>query len=68
MAYLDDWYSTLARNLKVGNKKRFFWKGYEGAPGDMEMATSLLAGFPSAWSRHPCSPLVSRPVARAHHQ
>ena len=90
MAYLDDWYSTLARNLKVGNKKRFFWKGYEGAPGDMEMATSLFkdvlnaftgqggeevisnhslfAGFPSAWSRHPCSPLVSRPVARAHHQ
>ena len=50
MAYLDDWYSTLARNLKVGNKKRFFWKGYEGAPGDMEMATSLFKDVLNAFT------------------
>ena len=42
MAYLDDWYSTLAKNLKAGSTKRFFWKGYEGAPGEMEKATSLF--------------------------
>ena len=36
MAYLDDWYSTLAKNLKAGSTKRFFWKGYEGAPGEMK--------------------------------
>ena len=50
MAYLDDWYSTLARNLKVGNKKRFFWKGYEGAPGDMDMATSLFKDVLNAFT------------------
>ena len=42
MAYLDDWYSTLAKNLKAGSTKRFFWKGYEGAPGEMKKATWLL--------------------------
>ena len=42
MAYLDDWYSTLAKNLKASSTKRFFWKGYEGAPGEMKKATSLF--------------------------